>query len=497
MRKGKKLIGRPILSLAEGVRVGEVKDVILGAANDAVVGLLVDEGGLFGSAMVVPVEEIEAFGRDAVIVSARNSVRAAGEVRDIKEILDRKTSLIGTRVFTEFGDAQGAVNDIYFEEATGRVVALEITGGAWQDATHGVRNLPIGDVIRTGPEILYVHPEAVQVLEAQRGGVVGALDEAGERARGAGAQVAEAARGGAEDSLIGRRTGDDVEDDRGAVLVPAGRRVTEADVERARAAGKLPELMRAVRAEDLGRSGDELQDAAATAGDRAAGLWDQFTRKLGEVTDTTGKRIDEEQTKGRLSKIEDAVGRPVTKAILDLQDNVVLDVGDLVTHAAVQRAHDAGALDSLLGSVYRAEVTFEKEELRARRPGEATLERAAGTGAPIVEEMREKVDQAAAEREVDAERSRLDDERARQQRDRERQQRDLEREQAASQRTGSKSTATAGPPDADVAAALEEEPSPTGQPSLSGERSLGDEGSVEKTTTYRAVGPGRPTGVER
>ena len=62
----------------------------------------------------------------------------------------------------------------------------------------------------------------------------------------------------------------------------------------------------------------------------------------------------------------------------------------------MQRAHDAGSLDSLLDSVYRAEVSFDKEELRARRPGEATLEQAAGTGAPVVEEMRATVQQAAA-----------------------------------------------------------------------------------------------------
>ena len=39
------VIGKPILSLADGARLHEVKDVILGAGNDDVVGLLADEGG--------------------------------------------------------------------------------------------------------------------------------------------------------------------------------------------------------------------------------------------------------------------------------------------------------------------------------------------------------------------------------------------------------------------------------------------------------------------
>lgn len=513
MRKGKRVIGRPILSLGEGLRVGEVKDVILGADNDMVVGLLVDEGGLFGSAQVVPIEEVHAFGRDAVVVTDRDSIRAAGEVPVIQEILDRKTSLIGTKVFTETGDSQGSVNDIYFEEATGRVSALEITGGPIQDATKGVRNLAVEDVVRTGPEILYVRPETADDLEQQRGGLTGALAKAGDKAKEAGSAASEkASQAGStlsdkasgaasdarpEDKLIGQRTGEDVEDDRGAVIVPAGRRVTQSDVERAKAAGKTGDLAKAVGMEKFDAGKADLADAAGDAGDKAAGLWDTFTRKLGEVTDATGKRVDEEQTKQRLSTIEDAVGRPVTKAILDLQDNVVLDVGDLVTHAAVQRAHEAGALDSLLGSVYKADITFEKEELKARKPGEATLERAAGQGAPVVEEMKSKVEQRQAEREASSEQSKAEAEEQRQQREQEREQRSREREQASSSRKRAReSDVPAAPPSASEASA---EPGTKAAAAPPADEHLDEDvdAADEATSTFKPVGPGRTADVGR
>jgi len=453
----------------------------------------------------VPIEEVHAFGRDAVVVIDRDSVRAAGEVPVIKDILDRKTSLIGTRVFTETGDAQGSVNDIYFEEATGRVSALEITGGTWQDATQGVRNLPVEDVVRTGPEILYVRPETAGDLEAQRGGLTGALAEAGDKAKDAGTKAADKASatgsdlsnkasGAAagvrpEDQLIGRRTGEDVEDDRGAVVVPAGRRITATDVERARAAGKSAELAKAVGMERLQGGSDELADTAGDAGDKAAGLWDTFTRKLGEVTDATGKRVDEQQTKQQLGRIEDAVGRPVTKAILDLQDNVVLDVGDLVTHAAVQRAYDAGALDSLLDSVYKAEITFEKDELRARRPGEATLERAAGTGAPVVEEMKSKVETAQAERDAEAERKKAEDEQARQQREQERTTRSEEREQAATTRKKARAADAVAAAAAAGDATIEAEPGTKAAAAPPEDGDLSEDLTVVRPMT--PVGPGQ------
>jgi uncharacterized protein YrrD len=476
MRKGKRLIGRPILSLSEGIRVGEVKDVILGATNETVVGLLVDDGGLFGSAHVVPVDEIESFGRDAVVVTDRSSIRSAADVPDIKEILDRKTSLIGTRVFTETGDAQGSVNDIYFDEASGRVLSLEVTGGMWRDATTGVRNLPVTEVMRTGPEIIYVHPDTADLLAAQRGGISGAVADA---ARDATEQTEAAAGSALEDQLVGRRTAEDVENDRGAVLVPAGHRVTEEDVERARQAGRLQDLARAVGLAQVSNGAGDIADTLSVAGDRASGLWEQFTQRIGLASDAAGRRVDEAQTKERLKRIEDAVGRPVTKAILDLHDAVVLDVGDLVTHAAVQRAHDAGSLDSLLDSVYRAEVTFDKDELRARRQGEATLEQAAGTGAPVVEEMRASVDRAATEREPGAEQSLAEDRAVRGNRAAARDRRVTEREGAKGRR---------GVQGSDTEAAMASA-TDTGSPNFAD--------AEAQTTTMKAVGPGKPAGVKR
>ena len=78
MRKGKRLIDRPILSLADGVRVGAVKDVILGPENDQVIGLLTDEGGLLSSAHFVPLAEVQSFGKDAIVVRSTDSVLPSG-----------------------------------------------------------------------------------------------------------------------------------------------------------------------------------------------------------------------------------------------------------------------------------------------------------------------------------------------------------------------------------------------------------------------------------
>lgn len=50
--------------------------------------------------------------------------------------------------------------------------------------------------------------------------------------------------------------------------------------------------------------------------------------------------------------IRAALGHPVKNRVTDRQDNVILDVGELITHCAVEQAKQAGVLSLLLESVY-------------------------------------------------------------------------------------------------------------------------------------------------
>ena len=71
---------------------------------------------------------------------------------------------------------------------------------------------------------------------------------------------------------------------------------------------------------------------------------------------------------------------------------MILDLGDLVTHQAVQRASDAGLLDSFLAGVYRGgDITFSRDEMRAGIAGDSTVDKASG-GASVVDELIARAD---------------------------------------------------------------------------------------------------------
>jgi uncharacterized protein YrrD/DNA-binding protein H-NS len=446
VRKGKNVIGKDVISYMDGVKLHSVKDLVIGMDNETVVALLVEEGGLLSSPRVVPMENVASFGKDAVVIADSGAAIPADNYPAVQEILDLNDKLIGKKVFTEGGDEQGSISDLYFEESSGHITGFEVSGGLIKNVQKGTSYLAVEDIVNVGPDVVLIKSEAVYALDAQVGGLQGALETAKEKAGEAKDKVGEAAgnvkdaaqdlqagvQQRAEDAAIGRRAGTDVEADNGSIIVAAGQRISNAEVEAARSQGKLDALLASAglaQAQEagsgagaaLGEASGNIGQAAAQAGDAAGNVWDNFTRKFSEWTDSTGKRMDEEKTKQRLATIQDAVGRPVTKVILDRQDSVILNLGDIITHEAVQKSFDAGMLDTLLDNVYKGDVTFERDEMRVQEEAQATVEKASGN-ATVVEEMEQKVEQAQQEREQQKEQKRAEAEQGREQRAQEREQ---------------------------------------------------------------------------
>ena len=441
MRKGKSIIGKDVLSLEDGVKLETVSDVVIDPTGSRLVAIVVSEGGFLSSSQVVPTAEVTSYGKDAVLVRSKESVISVAAQPELRAMVDHDEKIVGKKVFTSTGEAEGSISDIYFEELTGAVVGYEVSSGPLGDVAKGTSYLATDEITSIGKEVVFVPPETAATLDAQVGGIQGAVQQAGAKLGQASSGASEkrtreqpgaadtASQAHPEDSLVGKRTGSDVETDQGSVIVPKGRRIRKDDIEAAKAAGKLPALTAAAATGAAQEVGADAADALGAVGDSAANLWDQFTAKIGEMTDATGKRADEEQTKRRLSEISDAVGRPVTKVILDREDNVVLNLGDIITHQAIQRAYDAGGLDSLLASAYKGTVEFDKEEMRAPEETEAqaTVEKASG-GAVIVDELEGKVQDAESQRAADKERKKAEAEAARQTRTKEREARSADRE---------------------------------------------------------------------
>jgi len=157
--------------------------------------------------------------------------------------------------------------------------------------------------------------------------------------------------------------------------------ITRDMMDTAKMHGKEREL---IAAAGLGTVSGAASSGAETVKEHAGNVWDTLKQKASELTGAAQDKKAEYAAQSEQNKINNALGRPTTRVILDTSDNVILNTGDLITHKAVDHARTAGVLDVLLDSVYTVDPEITPEMLRAREPGEDALpSQAVPTGGPI------------------------------------------------------------------------------------------------------------------
>ena len=467
MRNGKGMIGKPVVAYDSGEEFENIVDLIFDQENNLLLGFLVDEGGWFSSALVLPLSSIQAIGADAVIVSSRDAIASASEFPEIENILTRDNVLRGTRIMTVDGRDLGTMVDLYFDDKTGAIEGYEVSGGIFADAYSGRSFVPAPDTLKIGEDIAFVPSETADLMEEQIGGIKAAMQTAGEKvqeiahtasekaqeaAQLTGAKLQEATQKAStsftnavicpedqEKFVLGKVAEHTIKTPDGIILILEGQVVTQAHILAARNCNMTDELYHATGGsvrEKLGErftgamnsmsasasidqaqgrrvnkmifthegsvvavegqivtprviarakthhqeqalleavgltTGEALRTTGSDVGqqvkDGAKGLWDQVKETATNMQEHGSQVVEDRRIKG-------ALGRPVTRVILDRNDEVILNVGELITHQAIAIARQADVLEILLDSVYTVTPNLSLDELRAPEAGKAAL----------------------------------------------------------------------------------------------------------------------------
>jgi uncharacterized protein YrrD len=164
MIKAQSVIGKAVLSRADGEKLDSVKDVIIGTDHTRVIALLINEGGLFSKALVVQIENVVSFGKDAVVVTDSKVAMRADHVPAVAQALDMDEKLGGKKVFSETGDEHGKLSDIYFDEKTGQLEGVDVTDLGPGSSSKDVAFLDMSDVISFGADAVVITASAVSKL---------------------------------------------------------------------------------------------------------------------------------------------------------------------------------------------------------------------------------------------------------------------------------------------------------------------------------------------
>ena len=183
------------------------------------------------------------------------------------------------------------------------------------------------------------------------------------------------------EQALGKRIQQLVRTDSGIIIAAPGQIVTETVINRAKTYHKEQAILSAVglskgdavrdRTKQLaGTTGTKLEAATQSTGAQlhagAKSLWVQVKETASELQGKSTEALEEQRIKG-------ALGRPVTRVILDNTDNVILNVGELITHKAITSARQSNVLDVLLNSVYTETPKLSLQDLRAPQVGQAAL----------------------------------------------------------------------------------------------------------------------------
>ncbi|KAB8332160.1 hypothetical protein SD80_021960 [Scytonema tolypothrichoides VB-61278] len=396
MRKGSDLIGKVVITYDTGEQIERVQDLIFDQDSHQLLGLLVDEGGLFRATRLIPFTSIQTIGPNAVVVPSKKAVVKLRAVPEIKAIMKRNNVLRATRIFTVNGRDLGTMVDLYFDEETGSVEGYEVSGGLFADAYSGRSFVPAPQTLKIGEDVAFVPVETAELMQEQVGGIKGAVQAAGDSLQVttaiAGKKFQEATQtateklqetteavgkrlqdvnqatvasitnaiidpGAQKAFVIGKVADQNVIAADGTLLIMQGETVTFLIAHSAERLGVLDQLYRATGgsvAEELNR---KIQQTANTTSAQFQEIVDTTSEKLQQGAGVANEKL-REMSRTAAAKLTNAVVDPEEQKALIIDRVVDRDViapdgtlliaqGQLVTLEIADEAEHQGVLDQL------------------------------------------------------------------------------------------------------------------------------------------------------
>lgn len=154
MKKGRDLVGMPIINLANGETVGRVRDVFFNPESRRISGILVDAGGWLKGPRKICYADLTGIGEDAITIE--NDSVILKEAVEEECIVAGEGTLMGNKVMTRDGNELGTIADVIFDHSTGEITHYQLSEGIVQDMLEGRETLPVDTEFQFGKDALIV-----------------------------------------------------------------------------------------------------------------------------------------------------------------------------------------------------------------------------------------------------------------------------------------------------------------------------------------------------
>ncbi|MCL4517235.1 MAG: PRC-barrel domain-containing protein [Firmicutes bacterium] len=173
MRKSKELLGLPVLDLQAGRVLGKLRGFLIDPIKKAVVAYTVSESRWARDDRVIGIHDVYSVGKDAVTVREARKLVKALQTFEFRRLAENRVELYNTRVLTESGQYLGAVDEFTFDPSDGQILGYYITSGRIKDAFHGRPIVSANEVLTIGKDAIIVREQVstqIPILPSSRRG---------------------------------------------------------------------------------------------------------------------------------------------------------------------------------------------------------------------------------------------------------------------------------------------------------------------------------------
>ncbi|MBC7406318.1 MAG: PRC-barrel domain-containing protein [Candidatus Parcubacteria bacterium] len=351
--KANPLTDLPVITLKSAKKIGNIKYVVYNSQNNQVTAFVVDEKGWFSDAKIILIADINSIGKDAILVEDESKIISANNKVDLSIALTANDNnfLDASDVITQDGTKLGTVTDIYFDAISGKLDAIEVSGGFLKDLFSGVTKIPINEIITVGKEYLIVQNIAEADIEhqVQEQGVNKVIQGIQTTTVNVATQVSQKAQEASERLKI--KANEVIYSDTVQDMVSKTQEIasdikdkatdtftkTKASIDSGQAEADLKEGLESFKG--------KIADVSTAAKDKAVEVVATSTEKV----QTT---IDQAQEKAMQDKVNSVLGKEIADPLVYGKDDIIIAMsGDIITPRLIEIARENDALDKLIRSV--------------------------------------------------------------------------------------------------------------------------------------------------
>ncbi len=173
------LVGRPVVSIADGLDIAEVKDVVFEPDRHALMGFTLNKRGFWRGSLreLLPTANITAIGPDAVMVDSADALAPPDQAPVELQPGSKRHGVLGTRVMTNGGRSLGVITGVIVSLGSRfEVVGYEIDGPE-QTKSSPSRLVPIDAQLALSEDLLLLPDEIEQFIRHDLAGFGSAVEE--------------------------------------------------------------------------------------------------------------------------------------------------------------------------------------------------------------------------------------------------------------------------------------------------------------------------------